>query len=219
MQSTIFANGKFTAKEMAVEKSEESDLIIAVDGGLAHCFALNINPHVLIGDLDSVPPELARRFSETGAEVIIHPKDKDKTDLELALDLSVGRGVKEINLFATLGNRWDMSLANLLLAAAPSYMEIRITLFADHTTIYLLRDGDRKEILPKNGRRMSLIPIQNDIQVTLHGFKYPLTKGIIAYSSTYGISNSLTGDKGVIIVEKGVLLCVQSKETETSSGS
>ena len=213
MKGIIFANGKLTAKEMAVEIAGESDLIIAADGGLAHCFALNIKPHVLIGDFDSTLPGLIHQAAETGAEIIRHPKDKDKTDLELALDLSMGKGVKEVYLFGALGNRWDMSLANLLLIAAPVYADMQITIVDGQTIIYPLKNGDKKELSYGNGRRVSLIPVKNDIRVTLQGFKYPLTGGRIAFSSTHGISNSLTGDRGVIIVESGVLLCVQSKET------
>lgn len=214
MQAIVFANGDLTAKEMAVAVAGESDLIIAADGGLIHCLALNIIPHVLIGDFDSTSPEMIKQFAEKGTEIISHPKDKDKTDLELALDLSVYRGVKKTYLFAALGNRWDMSLANLLLPAAQAYTDMRVTVVAERTMIYLLRAGAEKEISHVNGRVVSLLPVQADIKVTVKGFKYPLAGERIGFSSTRGISNLLSEDRGVIVVEEGILLCVQSQETD-----
>lgn len=214
MKVIIFANGELGARETAVRIADESDLVIAADGGLRHCFELNIKPDILIGDFDSILPELIAKAAATGTEIIRHPKDKDKTDLELALDLSMLKGAKETHLFGVLGNRWDMSLANLLLIAAPFYAGMQITIIDEQAMIYLLRDGDKKEIVHTCGKRISLIPVQNDVQVTLQGVKYPLTSGRIGFSSTRGISNSLTGDRGGIVVEEGVLLCVQSQEKD-----
>ncbi len=213
MKSIIFANGKLTARKMAVELAGESDLIIAADGGIVHCLELNITPHILIGDLDSTPAGLIEQFAGTGMEIIRHPEAKDKTDLELALDLARVKGARETYLFAALGNRWDMSLANLFLLAAPAYADMQISIIDDLNIIYLLKNGDIKEITVDNGSRVSLIPMQNDIQVSLQGFKYPLASGRIAFASTRGISNYLTADRGIIIVENGMLFCVQNKKT------
>ena len=89
MKSIIFANGQFTAREIAIRVADESELVVAADGGLLHCLELKITPHTLIGDFDSISPECIRQAAAKGTEIIRYPKDKDKTDLELALDFCV----------------------------------------------------------------------------------------------------------------------------------
>jgi thiamine pyrophosphokinase len=68
-----------------------AELTIAADGGIRHAHRAGRDPHVLVGDLDSVTPEDLARARTAGTEVLRHPVDKDATDLELALDVALAR--------------------------------------------------------------------------------------------------------------------------------
>lgn len=209
MKTVIFADGEFTAHNIARELCRQAELIIAVDGGIRHCEGLQVPPHVLLGDLDSAPGELVDRAGKSGISLLRHPKDKDKTDLELALDLSLERCATTVSLFGGLGGRWDMSLANLLLPSAPAYNSMQITLYDDRTRIDLLRGGDHLELSAAPGSRVSLIPVRGQVEgVTLTGFQYPLTSHTIPFASTLGISNVLVAEEGCISITKGLLLCI-----------
>ncbi len=211
MKAVIFANGKFSArgKTKAQTLCRQAGLIIAADGGIRHCRDIQISPHVLLGDLDSAPAELVDWAEKSGAVLLRYPEDKDKTDLELALDLACNRGVTTVSLFGALGGRRDMSLANLLLPAAPAYENLRITLYDGPTRVDLLRSGNRREVSATPGCRVSLIPVNGQAEgVTLTGFKYPLADHTISFGSTLGISNVLVAATGSIVLRKGLLLCI-----------
>ncbi len=209
MKAVIFANGKLGAQSLAVRLAARAALIIAVDGGIRHCEQLGIRPHVLLGDLDSAPEKLISRAVADGVSLQRHPRKKDKTDLELALNLACSRGAETVALFGALGGRWDMSLANLLLPAATAYNTMRITLYDDQTRIDLLRDNEQLELAAEAGSRISLLPVNAAVEgVTLTGFQYPLTNYTLSFASTLGISNILVEDKGSISVGKGLLLIV-----------
>jgi len=209
MKTVIFANGELGAQSIAKKLCSQAALIIAVDGGIRHCGQLDVQPHVLLGDLDSAPQNLVDIAMAAGASLQRHPKDKDKTDLELALDLACTRGSATVSLFGALGGRWDMSLANLLLPAAMTYATMRVTLYDDQTRIDLLRDNDHLNLNAPVGSRISLLPINGQVEgVTLTGFQYPLTNHTLSFGSTRGISNVLVEDHGCIAVEKGLLLSV-----------
>lgn len=209
MKTVIFANGELGAQSIAKKLCNQAELIIAVDGGISHCEQLNLQPHILLGDMDSASKHLVTTAMAAGIFLQRHLKDKDKTDLELALDLACSRGATTVSLFGALGGRWDMSLANLLLPATMAYKNMRITLYDDQTRIDLLRDNEHLVLTEPVGSRISLLPINGQVEgVTLTGFKYPLTNHILSFASTRGISNILVEDRGYIAVEKGLLLIV-----------
>ncbi len=209
MKTVIFANGQLTNTEKAIEHAQQANFIIAVDGGARHCSRLNILPHILVGDLDSAQPDLVKLYENEGVIIQRHPTDKDKTDLELALDLSVQKQATTVAIFGALGQRWDMSLANLMLPTAPAYADLNITLFDRDTRIHLIRSDAEFSLAATPGSTVSLIPLSGAAQdITLKGFKYPLTNQTITHASTMGISNVLLGRAGTIALKAGMLLCI-----------
>ena len=209
MKTVIFANGQLTNTKKAIKHAHKANLIIAVDGGAEHCRRLNILPHILLGDLDSIQPDLVKLYEKEKVIIQRHPTDKDKTDLELALDLAAQKQATTVAVFGALGQRWDMSIANLLLPTAPAYASLDITLFDGATRIHLIRSGTKFSLSATPGSAVSLIPINGAAKgVTLQGFTYPLTNQTIAHASTRGVSNVLSGQAGTIALETGMLLCI-----------
>ncbi|MFO3796054.1 MAG: thiamine diphosphokinase, partial [Anaerolineales bacterium] len=60
----IFANGSLPAPERARALLQEGDILIGADGGTRHLLALGLSPHAVIGDFDSLSPELLRFLAE-----------------------------------------------------------------------------------------------------------------------------------------------------------
>ncbi len=86
----VFAGGE-RPPPSAVDGLLAADVVIAADSGLGHALALGCAVDLVVGDLDSVDPDDARRARRpAGAVVEQHPADKDATDLELALDAARG---------------------------------------------------------------------------------------------------------------------------------
>ncbi len=115
-RAIIFANGRMESPPPITKSVLPSDLIIAADGGSLHCKTLGIIPNVIIGDFDSIGTKDISPYKEVGVEIVQHPTHKDETDLELALQYAVNHGVTKVHIIGALGNRWDMTLSNILLA-------------------------------------------------------------------------------------------------------
>ena len=207
----IFANGPYPRGiDSVIHEEKRCDLIIAADGGADHCRLLNITPHILIGDLDSVAPALVEQYINAGVEIIRHPARKDATDLELALDLAMARRADEIVLFGVLGGRWDMSLSNVMLAASDKYRHMNISLLNMQCRMHIVHGGTTLHLEGYTGQITSLIAISTDVQgITLKEFKYPLKNATLPFGSSRGVSNLLRTDKGLITLKSGTLLCVQ----------
>ncbi len=209
MRIIVFANGIINHIPTAQQYLHPGDLVIAADGGARHCRAMGRIPDVVIGDMDSLTQSEVEALERDGAEMIRHPARKDQTDLELALRLALERGGDEILVLGALGERWDMTLANVLILAAPEFSGVRLRLIDDRHEIVLLKGGDRVELPGKQGDVLSLVPLGCDaVGVTLHGLDYPLKDATIRLGSTLGISNVLLGNSTVVELKKGLLLCV-----------
>lgn len=210
MLTLVVANGDLAEIAVLPDLLARVDLIIAVDGGANHCRNFGIVPDVLIGDLDSIAPDVLQELREQDVAIHLHPPRKDATDLELALDLAMDKGAREIWLLAGLGGRWDMSLANVLLLASKKYQPLRCTILAESCTMHILHPGAAFAVSGVPGQRVSLLPLAGDVRgLTLQGFEYPLKDATLDLGSTQGVSNVLSERTASIQFEVGILLCMQ----------
>ncbi len=191
------------------EVLKNGDLVVAVDSGAHYCREMNLLPHVLIGDFDSVSHDLLQEYTEHDVECIDYPRQKNETDLELALDLAMERGAEEVRLWGVVGGRWDMSFSNILLAAHPKYKKMQLFLFETTCSFVIIHGGKAYTLTDEPGRRISLLPLAGDAEkVTLHGFVYPLQDETLLFGTSRGISNILQQEKATIYLERGTLLCI-----------
>lgn len=215
MKCVIFANGDFSISPVAGSPWQQAELVIACDGGGRHCQLLGIAPQLVIGDMDSIAPSLLAEFEKQGSEIHRVPARKDKTDLELAIELAVDRGAQDILIFGALGGRWDMSIAAIMLLAAPAWAGLSLILRDGATSIHRLRGGGHLTIPGAAGDTLSLIPLAGPVRgVTLNGLDYPLTGEAIEAGSSRGISNVFLGNRAEIALEEGLLLCIHSREEQ-----
>lgn len=210
MKTIIFANGEFTPPIHPLNIQEDV-LIIAADGGSHHCLSLGIKPDVLIGDLDSTDPVLVEKWREDGVEIIQHPEDKDQTDLELALMLAQERGARKIIVHGAVGGRLDMTYANLSMLAHPN-LKTPTTLINGEEEVHLLHPGEMLTLVGEPGEVVSLLSIQpgNSIVSTI-GLKYPLKNEPLQFGLSRGISNQLTGKRGTVHLESGLLSVIHTR--------
>jgi thiamine pyrophosphokinase len=111
----IFANGDLPNPEKARALIRPDDFILCADGGTRHALALGLIPNLIIGDMDSTTFDL-RPSTENGTTTPQIPKDKNETDLELAIDHALTLNPDQILILAALGGRMDQTLANIALS-------------------------------------------------------------------------------------------------------
>lgn len=210
MLTVIVANGDWADTRDLPDLLARSSLILAVDGGANHCSRLGIVPDALIGDLDSIEPGVLNEFKKKAVLTLRYPRQKDATDLELALDMAISKGARDIWLLAGLGGRWDMSLSNLLLLAQEKYQSLHCTVPGPGCIMYLLHPGEPFTLKGTPDDKVSLLPLCGDVQgITLQGFLYPLENAALTFGSTRGISNVLQNSTATVQFTSGVLLCIR----------
>src|SRR5262245_51998571 len=111
----IFANGDLPDLNKARTLLHPDDYIICADGGTRHALSLNIKPNLIIGDMDSTDKVQLQKLREGGVEIELFLRDKNETDLELAITRAVQLNPEQIIIIAALGGRLDQTLANIAL--------------------------------------------------------------------------------------------------------
>jgi thiamine pyrophosphokinase len=206
-RAIIFANGKMDVAPPILKDLLPSDLIIAADGGTQHCKALGITPNVIIGDFDSLDAANISAYQRMGIETVQYPTHKDETDLELALLFATNHEVTHVFIIGGLGNRWDMTLANILLAVLMRFSHLSIRLLDGSDELTILRGEGHFDINGRPGDTVSLLPLGGDASgVTTHGLVYPLADETLYFGSSRGVSNIILSDQARVIIKTGILL-------------
>lgn len=207
--TVVVANGELADPSSAQDWLRRADRIIAADGGSQHCFQLGFTPHLLIGDLDSVADGEISAIERAGGEIERHPRRKEATDLELALERAHQLDETDVVVLAAIGGRWDQSLINLLLLAHPKFSDMRIRLTDGPQVAELIHPGRAHRLAGEPGDLVSLIPLGGNAQgVTSEGLEYPLRAESLRFSSSRGISNVISHSPAQVRVEEGHLLAL-----------
>ncbi|HSB88650.1 MAG TPA: thiamine diphosphokinase [Anaerolineales bacterium] len=212
MRAVVFANGVLHRPDFLLRHLRADDWIVAADGGARHCLALGLTPSLLIGDFDSLPETARRRLEAAGTPSLKFPEAKDQTDLELALTHVIRQGADEILVAGALGDRWDHSLANVVLGLSPTLASASLTFDDGATAILFLHSGQTRSVRGRPGELVSLIPLHGDARgIVTHGLHYPLAGETLAFGSTRGVSNVLEDDQATVSLGSGSLIVVHTR--------
>lgn len=208
----ILANGEISDPDLLKRRIESlpSRRVFAADGGSRHARALELIPELVIGDLDSLDEGDRNWLSSNGAQFETYPAAKDETDLELALRTVHGQGYEHIILLGALGGRMDMALANLLLLTSPDLAKLRVEIWRQNQTAWVIRPPGT-EISGENGDTLSLIPLNGEARgITTTNLAYPLEAETLWPGPGRGISNQLNQPQASVAFEQGLLLAVHT---------
>lgn len=113
----IVANGRFPSAELPLRLLKEAKTIIACDGAVKTLYEKGIHPDAIVGDLDSIPADLRKRY----ADRIHHVEDQEINDLSKSIRFAHAQGYREVLILGATGLREDHTLGNisLLMEYAP----------------------------------------------------------------------------------------------------
>ena len=177
------------------------DLVIAADGGLVHTEQLKIQPHVILGDFDSLGyvPEDSR----------VYPVEKDDTDMMLAIRTGLSHGCKEFLLYGALdGPRLDHTVANFQALSYLSELGAYGWLIGrDHIVTCVKNSG---LVFSEKAQGILSVFCQGSEArgVTIEGLHYPLEQGTLSPHFPLGVSNHFEGRPARISVADGTLLVI-----------
>jgi thiamine pyrophosphokinase len=209
MRAVVFVNGFIQDYAALRPWLHDGDHLVAADGGTRHALALGVHPHVIVGDLDSVDAATVAELEAQGTRLERHPRGKDATDLELAMERAIRDGATEIIVVGALGGRLDQTLANVLILAQRVWPALILLVEGDQVAT-LIRGGEMLQLGGAPGTTVSLLPLTPEVTgITYRGLLYPLTDATLWLGSTRGISNEVAEQPATIRIASGLALVVQ----------
>jgi thiamine pyrophosphokinase len=207
----VIMNGDLSDTSQAIDLADGSTFIIAADGGANLALKLNVQPHMIIGDFDSVTESSLSELQKADDSIQIekYSTDKDQTDSELALNYLIGKGIKRVVITGFQGARIDHMLGNLFLLRKfyADFDELRI--IEGNQEIYVI--SGRAKIIGSKGDTISFMPIAGSVNVSASsGLVYDLSKYSISQTENPGISNVMIDSVATVDIESGMLLVVRT---------
>jgi len=200
-KACIFCNGELKNSARVKRAASDCDMLIAAGGGAEHLGGLGLQPEIIIGDMDSMVPNVWK--DKNNIIWIPYSSDKDKSEVELAIEYALKQGYQEILLIGAVSGRLDYTLGNVALVAGNPG---RIAIFDDVSTLVAVDKSEKCKLHGQVGTRVSLIPYgSGPFTVRTNGLKYSLG-GESLHSATHGLSNELSRTEACVCVLNGILL-------------
>lgn len=182
--------------------------VIAADSGAEHASAMGRSIDVAVGDFDSLSLSGLKALEATGTLIERYAIDKDRTDLEIALDKAVEYEPKVIVVVGGYGGRLDHFLGNALVLSSSKYAETTISAFMGSGRLYIVRSS--LELGGEPNAYVSLLAMTEPVSgITTRGLRWELNDDILAPGSSRGMSNELLGTDASVSVASGALVVIQ----------
>ncbi|MBB5172123.1 thiamine diphosphokinase [Texcoconibacillus texcoconensis] len=186
---------------------------VGVDRGAYHIVEAGIELLQAFGDFDSLSEDERDVLSLHTVKRDVYPREKDRTDLDIALNWVVQQNPTSVTILGATGGRLDHFMVNIHLLTKHDYVKHQIVIEDVNNRVRVEQPGTY--CLPNSGRYryVSFIPLTDVVSgLTLDGFYYPLNDEQIIRTSSLTISNEWKEDKGFFSFTDGILTVIESRD-------
>lgn len=208
MNGLIYTGGEWPDQATAKDLSEHAELSICCDGAAEEAYRCGLPFQTLIGDMDSISPELLKVYKniQKGPEIVRLSVEKDWTDTEYAVSYALDHGCTHITFCGGLGKRMDHSLGQLQILYDLCKRGISHALYGKDLFACMIKGQYSLKTKPQ--QTFSLLPFEQNCCITIEEAKYPLYHQSLPLGKTLGISNQALGERVSIQVHEGIVLLI-----------
>jgi thiamine pyrophosphokinase len=199
--AVILADGSFPVNEIPLSYLRDAEHIICCDGSAENLILADLEPEAIVGDLDSINPEIAERFKDR----LFQDSDQDTNDLTKSVRWCIKKGFREIVILGATGKREDHTIGNISLLGEYC-RNIKVKMVTDTGTIIPLRKSSK--VLSFAGQQVSIFSINPETEITSKGLKYKL-KGLKLHNWWRASLNEATGGSFELSFTGGPLIVYQ----------
>jgi len=199
--AVILANGNFPVHEIPLGYLKSTEHLICCDGSAENLIKAGMEPEAIVGDLDSLKPELKERFSDR----LYQDGDQDTNDLTKAVKWCKGKGYGEIVILGATGKREDHAIGNISLLIEYS-KEIKVIMVTDTGKITPFLKSCTVTGFP--GQQVSIFSIDPESEITSSGLKYEL-RDLKLKNWWTATLNELIGESFTLTFTRGQVLVYQ----------
>ncbi|MDR2362101.1 MAG: thiamine diphosphokinase [Prevotellaceae bacterium] len=200
--TVILADGQYPTHPIPLHALTTAGTVVCCDGAAVKLWAHGRAPDHIVGDLDSLPGDLQRRF----ADRLHHITSQETNDLTKAVGFCTQHHVAQLTIVGATGLREDHTIANISLLADYA-AQCDIEMLTDYGTFTVVRQT--ATLASYAGQPVSLFSLTPAVPLSSDGLRYPL-HGQPLHSWWKGSLNEAAGnaftlrfDSGVFIIFRG----------------
>ncbi len=214
MKNIIIVTGGTIDKNVLshIMESNPHSYILGVDKGMETLMEMRIEPNMVMGDFDSANPDILEYYRKKDNIILLEP-EKDLTDTHAAILKALDMVPERIILVGATGNRVDHMMANIHILKLCLEKKVEAYIIDCNNRIRMIDKQCKITKKEQYGKYISCIPFSDKVTgVNLIGFKYPLTDATMIKADSLGISNELREEEGLISIDTGYLLVMETKD-------
>jgi len=201
---------------MQMIENIKPDCVIGVDSGLNFLYRNQLVPTHIVGDFDSVSPEVIAHYKSM-KDIPIREFNpvKDATDTEIAVCLAAELGVKELYLLGATGTRLDHVMANIQILKLALDQGVKAYILDECNRISIWEKEIRLCESERFGKYFSLFPLGGVApDVSIEGAEYPLEHYRMSPFESRCVSNEYKDDEVVITFPQGTIVLMETRDKE-----
>lgn len=199
--TVILADGKFPEHSVPLRILKKHPVVFC-DGAARHIRYLKTEPLAIVGDCDSVPPGIIKKYHNK----IFRIPEQETNDLTKAVMWCNERGLNNILILGATGEREDHTIGNISLLAEYARL-VNVRMITDSGVILPVLKTSEFVTFP--GQDISFFSINGNTEITTEGLKYPLDKRRLTswwqatLNRATGSTIKLTFNRGPVILFMG----------------
>lgn len=216
----IIISGGTIEKAFATQVIEaiRPDVLIGVDRGLEFLYENQIAPTYIVGDFDSISPEVISYYKEqTDIPVREFNPVKDASDTEIAVRLSIQLGVEQFWILGGTGTRLDHVLANIQVLKIAKDAGVKAYVLDAYNKISLIEKEKHLRQECAFGTYFSVFPLGGIVEsFSITGAKYPLNHHTLRPYDSLCVSNQIEGEEAVITFPNGIVILMETRDQNSA---
>lgn len=195
---------------------ESGSYVIGVDKGMEFLYSHQIAPDYIVGDFDSVKPEIAEYYrTQTNVPVREFNPVKDASDTEIAVRLAMTLGGKELIILGATGGRIDHLWANVQTLTVPFKAGVKAYIIDTQNRISLISGETHLKKEEAYGPYFSVFPLGETVYgFNITGAKYPLKDHTLTAYDSLCVSNQIDAEEVVIEFGGGTVILMETRDSK-----
>lgn len=216
MSKTVIISGGMLDEGFVEEvlAQNEGANIIGVDKGLEYLYHHHIIPQYIVGDFDSINPEVIDYYrKETNVPIREYNPIKDATDTEIAIRLGITLGSRELIILGATGGRVDHLWANVQTLAIACKAGVQAFIMDRRNRIRVIDKPLKLKKAEAYGEYLSVFTLAGEVfDFNLRGTKWPLEHHILKPCDSLTVSNQFEAAVVEIDFPDGLLTVMETRD-------
>ena len=214
-KAIIISGGELV--EGFVEKvlsENEGASIVGVDKGVEYLYHHQIKPNYIVGDFDSIAPEIIKYYkTETNVAIREYNPIKDESDTEMAIRIAITIGSTEIYFLGATGGRIDHLWANIQSLSIACKFNVRAYILDPQNRICVTDKPCQLKKSEAYGKYLSVFSLSGDIfDFNMKGTKWPLEHHVLKPTDSLTVSNRFEDEIVEIDFIGGTIVVMETRD-------